>query len=100
MEPLAPLIRGWNPNEAQIYFGYSGNWLAENESPPGLSPHWAYVSSNQQGYSASNSVDIDVDDFIFLRPMQSEAVLLQFGDLVAVRGERIAARWPVLPVGL
>ena len=60
----------------------------------------AYVSSNQQGFNASDSVDIGVDDFMFLRPTQSEAVLLQFGDLLAVRGEQIEARWPVLPVGI
>jgi hypothetical protein len=37
-----------------------------------------------------------VDDFVFLRPTQSEAVLLQFGDLAVVRGERVVERWPVL----
>ena len=100
LEALGPVIRGWDANQAQMYFAYSGNWLAENESPPGIVPHFAYTSSNQQGYSASKSVDIDVDDFIFLRPTQSEAVLLQFGDLVMVRGDKIEARWPVLPVGV
>jgi D-serine deaminase-like pyridoxal phosphate-dependent protein len=100
LEALGPLLRGWDSNQAQMYFGYSGNWLAENESPPGLSPNFAYTSSNQQGYNASSKVDIDVDDFIFLRPTQSEAVLLQFGDLVMFRGDRIEARWPVLPVGV
>jgi D-serine deaminase-like pyridoxal phosphate-dependent protein len=94
-----PLIRGWDRNQAQTYFGYSGNWMASCESPPGLSPHFAYASSNQQGYNASASVDIDVDDFIFLRPHQSEAVLLQFGDLLAIRDNRIVDRWPVLPAG-
>ena len=96
----APLIRAWDPNQAQIYFAYSGNWLAETDSPAGLQPNGIYISSNQQGYNASNSVTIGIDDFIFLRPTQSEAVLLQFGDLVAVRGEQIVARWPVLPVGV
>lgn len=100
MDGLGPLLRAWNPNQAQIYFAYSGNWLAEPESPPGLQPNFAYISSNQQGYNASDSVDIGVDDFIFLRPTQSEAVLLQFGDLLAVRGDKIEARWPVLPVGI
>ncbi len=95
-----PLIRGWDTNQAQMYFAYSGNWLAECEAPPGLRPHFAYISSNQQGYSASNSVDIKVDDFIFLRPTQSEAVLLQFGDLVGLRGDKIVARWPVLTAGI
>jgi len=97
MDWTAPLIRGWNKNQAQMYFCYSGNWLARNESPPGLEPHFAYVSSNQQGYSASNSVEIEVDDFVFLRPTQSEAVLLQFGDLVMVRGDKVVDRWPVIP---
>jgi D-serine deaminase-like pyridoxal phosphate-dependent protein len=97
MEWSGPLLRSWDKNQAQMYFCYSGNWLAETESPPGLSPHFAYVSSNQQGYSAPNSVDIDVDDFVFLRPTQSEAVLLQFGDLVLIRGDQIVDRWPVIP---
>ena len=99
LEWTGPLLRAWDQNQTQMYFCYSGNWLAENESPPGLTPHFAYVSSNQQGYSASDSVDLEVDDFIFLRPTQSEAVLLQFGDLVLFRGDRIVDRWPVLPVG-
>jgi D-serine deaminase-like pyridoxal phosphate-dependent protein len=100
LEWTGPLLRGWDQNQAQMYFCYSGNWLAENESPPGLSPHFAYVSSNQQGYSASRSVELAVDDFIFLRPTQSEAVLLQFGDLVLIRGDKIVDRWPVLPVSV
>jgi D-serine deaminase-like pyridoxal phosphate-dependent protein len=99
LEWTGPLLRTWDQNQTQMYFCYSGNWLAENESPPGLRPHFAYVSSNQQGYSASDSVDLEVDDFIFLRPTQSEAVLLQFGDLVLFRGDWIVDRWPVLPVG-
>jgi len=100
LEWAGPLIRSWDPNQEQMYFAYSGNWLAECESPPGVEPHSVYISSNQQGYKASKSVEIEVDDFIFLRPTQSEAVLLQFGDLVALRGDKIEARWPVLPVGV
>lgn len=98
LEWTGGLVRGWDQNQTQMYFCYSGNWLAKNESPPGLSPHFAYVSSNQQGYSGSDSVELEVDDFIFLRPTQSEAVLLQFGDLVLIRGDKIVDRWPVLPV--
>jgi D-serine deaminase-like pyridoxal phosphate-dependent protein len=100
VEWTGPLLRGWDQNQTQMYFCYSGNWLAKNESPPGLTPHFAYVSSNQQGYSASDSVKLAVDDFIFLRPTQSEAVLLQFGDLVLIRGDEIVDRWPVLPVSV
>ncbi|MBA5636004.1 alanine racemase [Duganella sp. LX20W] len=100
LEWTAPLLEGWNPNMAQTYFIYSGNWLAEPEAPPGLHPHFAYVSSNQQGLNGSAKVPLEVDDFVFLRPLQSEAVLLQFGDLLALRGDKVAARWPVLTAAL
>ncbi|HEX8957121.1 MAG TPA: alanine racemase [Burkholderiaceae bacterium] len=96
LEWSAPAIRAWDPNREQMIFAYGGNWLADVEAPPGVMPSDMYLSSNQQGYMASNAVTLGVDDFIFLRPTQSEAVLLQFGDLVAFRGGRIAARWPVL----
>jgi D-serine deaminase-like pyridoxal phosphate-dependent protein len=99
LEWSAPLLEGWDPNMAQTYFIYSGNWLAEPEAPPGMRPNFAYVSSNQQGLNASPAVPIEVDDFVFLRPLQSEAVLLQFGDLVALRGDKIVERWPVLQAG-
>jgi len=95
-EWTGPILRGWDKNQQQMYFCYGGNWLAETVSPPGLKPHFAYGSSNQQGYSASNAIEIDVDDFIFLRPTQSEAVLLQFGDLVLFRKNEIVHRWPVI----
>jgi D-serine deaminase-like pyridoxal phosphate-dependent protein len=32
---------------------------------------------------------------VFLRPMISESVLLEFGDLLAVRGGKIVDHWPV-----
>jgi D-serine deaminase-like pyridoxal phosphate-dependent protein len=96
VEWAAPLAETWNPNLAQTYFLYGGNWLAELEAPPGLSPNGFFVSSNQQGVNAPASVPLAVDDFVFLRPTQSESVLLQFGDLVVVRGDRIVERWPVL----
>jgi len=41
----------------------------------GLTPSSIYISSNQQGYHGPDSVDLKVDDFIFLRPSHSEAVL-------------------------
>ena len=61
------------------------------DAPPGLAPNGVYVSSNQQGVNAPASVSLAPDDFVFLRPTQSEAVLLQFGDLCLVRGGRIEA---------
>lgn len=102
--PTLEWLRGpqalWNPNTTDTVFSYGGNWLAETESPPGLEPNGIYRSSNQQGWFAHRDTVLAVDDFLFLRPTQSEAVLLQFGDLVALRGGRIEARWPVLTPGV
>jgi hypothetical protein len=33
---------------------------------------------------------------VFLRPNDSEAIMLQFGDLWVVRRGQLKARWPVL----
>jgi D-serine deaminase-like pyridoxal phosphate-dependent protein len=68
-----------------------------HEAPPGLLTNGVYGrSTNQDLANASTSVSIDVDDFVFLRPTQSESVFLQFGDLVVVRGNALVDRWPVL----
>ncbi|MGB5164675.1 MAG: alanine racemase [Woeseiaceae bacterium] len=78
-------------------FIYGGKWMATPDSPPGLKQNKTYgVSSNQQMFTVPADSDIAVDDFVFLRPTQSEAVLLQFGDLMIVRGNRLLDNWPVL----
>ncbi len=88
----------WDPNRRRSFFIYGGKWMARCASPAGLADNALYgSSSNQALLNASAAVDLAVDDHVFLRPTQSEAVLLQFGELLAVRGARIEARWPVLP---
>ena len=80
----------------EAMFVYGGNWLADPVSPGGLAPSTLYgSSSNQQLLLASTNTAPQLDELVFLRPRQSEAVLLQFGDLLAVRGGRIVERWPV-----
>jgi D-serine deaminase-like pyridoxal phosphate-dependent protein len=99
-EWLAGPLAAWDRNKADTLFTYGGNWLAQTESPAGVQRADIYTSSNQEGYYAAHGVALAVDDFLFLRPTQSEAVLLQFGDLMAVRGGQIEQRWPVLQVNL
>jgi len=52
-------------------------------------------SSNQEMVNGSAAVGLTVEDQVFLRPIQTESVLLQFGDLLAVRGGKIVESWPV-----
>ncbi|MGL6243187.1 DSD1 family PLP-dependent enzyme [Pseudomonas sp.] len=86
----------WDVNQRETFFIYGGNWMAEFESPSGLQSNGVYGrSSNQEMVNGSAAVGLRVEDQVFLRPTQTEAVLLQFGDLLAVRGGRIVDTWPV-----
>jgi D-serine deaminase-like pyridoxal phosphate-dependent protein len=96
LDALSRVLDWWNPNLTQTFFIYGGNWLAHPVSPAGLHNNGLFGrSSNQEMLNGSARVALGVDDYVFLRPTQSEAVMLQFGDLQVVRGGRIVDRWPV-----
>ena len=78
----------------RLYYIYGGYWMARMVSPAEVGEP-IYQSSNQSPVTTSRAVDLEVDDYMFLRPTQSEAVMLQFGDLLALTEGRIAHRWPV-----
>lgn len=87
----------WDPNMQQTFFMYGGKWMAKFESPAGLQGNGLFgTSTNQAIVNGSKNVNIDVDDYIFLRPSQSEFVFLQFGDLLAIRNQKMLFRWPIL----
>ncbi|UCP00957.1 DSD1 family PLP-dependent enzyme [Metapseudomonas lalkuanensis] len=96
LDGKSALFSWWDPNQRETYFIYGGNWMAELESPSGLQFNGLYGrSSNQEMVNGSSAVGLGVDDQVFLRPTQSESVLLHFGDLLAVRDGRIVETWPV-----
>lgn len=98
VEVLGDMARAWNPNSRQAYFVYGGNWLADPVSPSGLSVSSLYGnSSNQQLLQGSGAQQLQVDDFVFFRPRQSEALLQQFGAIAVFEAGRISEYWPVLP---
>lgn len=97
LESIKDLAPHWNPNWQQTYFIYGGKWSARPESPVGLRGNGLYgTSSNQEIVNGSRLTQLAVDDHIFFRPTQSEAIFLEFGDILALRGGEIVARWPVL----
>lgn len=94
---LGKLQAWWNPNKAQSFFTYGGYWKAKPESPKGLSNNALYGrSTNQEMYNGSRSIQLNVDDWIFLRPTQSEFVFLQFGQLVNLENGQKPVFWPIL----
>ncbi len=82
------------PGVERVYYIYGGYWKARMVSPPDIGEP-IYRSTNQSPITTSNAVDLQVDDYMFLRPTQSEFVMLQFGDLLAVKDGEFTARWPV-----
>lgn len=96
LEKLSWLIPKWNPNREQTFFMYGGSWMAEYESPKGLVVNETLgKSSNQQVINGPLDLALNVDDFIFLRPNQSESLFLQFGAIQTVRAGELGAQWSV-----
>jgi len=94
---LDRLLAWWNPNRAQSVFTYGGYWKAHPESPQGLDVHPIYGrSSNQEMLTGSQAIDLNVDDWVFLRPTQSEFVFLQFGDIAVYDQGELSDFWPIL----
>ena len=92
------LRRWWDVNNQRGYFIHGGHWLAQPESPQGLALSGVYGrSSNQELLLGSPTQQLTTDDYVFFRPQQSEAVFLQFGDIVVVdvQAGKIVQRWPV-----
>jgi D-serine deaminase-like pyridoxal phosphate-dependent protein len=97
VDGLGRLMSIWNPNRSKTFYTYGGNWKANPISPKGLSinPVWGH-STNQEMLNGSDNIQLKVDDWIFLRPTQSEFVFLQFGNISLYEAGKITASWPVL----
>lgn len=75
-----------------------GHYLAQPVYPSGFSYSGVFGrSSNQEVWSGPSQAQVHPDDVALLRPSQSEAVLNQFGTVLAVRNGAVVAEWPTLP---
>jgi len=96
VDGLGDVMAAWDPNRAQTFFTYGGFWKAEPESPKGISVNPLFGrSTNQEMYNGSKSISLKQDDWIFMRPTQSEFVFLQFGDIALYENGEIKSLWPV-----
>lgn len=87
----------WDTNRQRTVFTYGGYWKARPVSPAGLSVNPLYGrSTNQEMLNGSDAIGLAVDDWVFLRPNQSEFVFLQFGDIAVYDKGVISEQWPVL----
>ncbi|MEQ1639824.1 MAG: alanine racemase [Novosphingobium sp.] len=99
VEALSGAMQWWDRNTQRGFFIHGGHWLAKPVSPPGLQYSALFGrSSNQELLTGSARIELKPDDTVFLRPDQSEALFLQFGDIAVFDGREIAELWPTLPV--
>ncbi|MCC6926453.1 alanine racemase [Novosphingobium sp.] len=99
VEALSGAMHWWDRNTQRGFFIHGGHWLAKPVSPPGLQYSKLFGrSSNQELLTGSKLVQLRPDDHVFLRPDQSEALFLQFGEIAVYDGHGIAELWPTLPI--
>jgi D-serine deaminase-like pyridoxal phosphate-dependent protein len=80
----------------ESYFIYGGYWKADYCYPPDIRINPLFgASTNQSMLNASGQYPLEVDDFVFLRPWQSEFVFLQFGRILTVRNGEINGEWGI-----
>jgi D-serine deaminase-like pyridoxal phosphate-dependent protein len=97
LEKFKTVLRFLNRKNAQSFFIYGGFWKADYVFPEELQMNTLFgASTNQTMVNAPMTTNLDVDDFVFLRPHQSEFVFLQFGKLIIIRGNKIIDEWGLL----
>lgn len=80
------------PHRFKALFVYGGYWMADYIYPKGIRPHQLYGrSSNQEMVNVPKDTKINVDDYVFLRPTQSEAIIPQFSRLYYYKNGAFAA---------
>ena len=85
------------PKSGKTVFLHGGYWKAEPVYPGGLKYSNLFGrSSNQEMLVAPKNSSLKVDEFVFLRPTQSEAVFLQVPKIAVFSGREIIAQWQPL----
>lgn len=102
-QPQIPMLKGFSKLLHKVgllpktaCFIYGGNWLAspcypEKTKRSNILGH----SSNQEMYELTADNTLKMDDYLFFRPSQSEAVFLQFGKIAVYEEGIIIDWWPI-----
>lgn len=97
MEGMKNVLNLVSSTNRKSFFIYGGFWKADYCYPEGAQQNSIFgASTNQSMLNAPATAQLEVDDFVFLRPHQSEFVFLQFGNLLVVRNGEIKETWGVL----
>jgi D-serine deaminase-like pyridoxal phosphate-dependent protein len=95
-EDLTAALNRLDPNSRRGVFLYGGYGDARPVSPRGL--RFSAFYGGRAMLAGSAKVELAQDDLVFMRPTESEGVLLQFGDIAVFDGQDITAWWPTFPI--
>jgi D-serine deaminase-like pyridoxal phosphate-dependent protein len=95
-EGLTAALNALDPNSRRGFFLYGGYGDARPVSPPGL--RFSAIYGGRAMLAGSAKVVLAQDDFVFMRPTESEGVFLQFGDIAVYDGQEISAWWPTFRI--
>jgi D-serine deaminase-like pyridoxal phosphate-dependent protein len=95
-EALTQAFHQLDPNSTRGFFLYGGYGDAKPVSPPGL--RFSAIWGGRGMLEGSARVTLAEDDFVFMRPTESEGVFLQFGDIAVYDGAEITEWWPTFPI--
>ncbi|MEO0897917.1 MAG: alanine racemase [Bacteroidota bacterium] len=97
LERVKGVLNMVSKENMQSFFLYGGYWKAQYWYPKGLKQNEIFgPSTNQTMVNAPLTAKLDVDDFVFLRPKQSEFVFLHFGEILPIREGQFLAPWSLL----
>lgn len=97
IEGMKGILNQLNKSNRQSYFIYGGFWKADYCYPAGTKQNSLFGNStNQTMLNTPPNVHLAVDDFVFLRPNQSEFVFLQFGKILVLKDREIVEEWQLL----
>lgn len=95
---LHGFVRRVRAPRCKAVFTYGGKWMAGPVDPRGAMYSGLYGrSTNQELLMLPRDTQIAPDDFLFLRPQQSEVVLSQFGRIHLYDDGAITGTWSVFP---
>jgi len=96
MESMTKPLNWINAKNRKSYFIYGGFWKADFCYPKGINQNKLFgASTNQTMINGPIENSLEPDDFVFLRPHQSEFVFLQFGEILCIKNESIE-KWTLL----
>lgn len=96
MESMTKPLNWLNAKNRKSYFIYGGFWKADFCFPEGINQNKLFgASTNQTMINGPIENSLEPDDFVFLRPHQSEFVFLHFGEILCIKNKSIE-KWSLL----